>query len=422
MAARKQLSRQEADEDPVTFCDVVARFSEDEWKLLHLWQKDLYRNVMKEIHKVLITLGDSVITSDNILRVDEEFELDSVKPCVSEDGGSSTDPTLAPDVKPPLTSIGINEEGETYHMGVQEYQRGESPEVKPPVAPIGFNEEGETYRIGSQPYRRGEYLELKPAVAFTGIKEEEETPPIGIQDYPRGESSNSLGNRNKNGKRKGSISLKHHVSESFCKSVTKKSEVYVAQIDQERRISATHMQPGSDCKISVETPAHWQPNSTEHTSLNACQTAEFVQRSEPFYISDTKARNNITPYESNTQQNCEPQNEKTDPTINYHVRRQPPRVKRHPCAECGKKFTSISSLIKHERVHTGERPFHCEICGESFNQLGALHRHQKRHTGERPYPCYVCGKRFSRKDTLLGHQKTHSKAQQNSELNILEID
>ncbi|KAJ1173425.1 hypothetical protein NDU88_005260 [Pleurodeles waltl] len=260
MAARKQLSRQEADEDPVTFCDVVARFSEDEWKLLHLWQKDLYRNVMKEIHKVLITLGpliatsvfslkpikpkkkeglcpqelcegdrinpfsgDSVITSDNILRVDEEFELDSVKPCVSEDGGSSTDPTLAPDVKPPLTSIGINEEGETYHMGVQEYQRGESPEVKPPVAPIGFNEEGETYRIGSQPYRRGEYLELKPAVAFTGIKEEEETPPIGIQDYPRGESSNSLGNRNKNGKRKGSISLKHHVSESFCKSVTKKS-------------------------------------------------------------------------------------------------------------------------------------------------------------------------------------------------------
>lgn len=457
MAATKQLSRQDADEDPVTFCDVVARFSEEEWKLLQLWQKDLYRNVMKEIHQVLIALGpliatsvfslkpkkkeglcprdiqdlyegdrvnpfsgDSILISDKVLRADEEFDLDSMKPCGSEGEESSTGPSLASDVKPLPTSIGINEEGESYHMGAQEFQRGERPEVKPPVSPIGINEEGETYPIGSQEYQRGEYLELKPPVAFTGIKEEEEIPPIGIEDYQRGESSNSVGNRNKNGKRKWGISLKHHVAASLSKSTTKKSEVNVAHVDQER-ISATHMQPGSDCKMSVETPAHWQINSTEHT-FNACQTAPYVQRSEPFYIPDKRSRNDIAPYESNPLQNCEPQNEKTDPPISYRVCRQPPRVKRHPCAVCGKKFTSISSLIKHERVHTGERPFHCEICGESFNQLGALHRHEKRHTGERPYPCNVCGKRFSRKDTLLGHQKTHSKAQQNSELHILEID
>ncbi|XP_069087558.1 uncharacterized protein [Pleurodeles waltl] len=375
MAARKQLSRQEADEDPVTFCDVVARFSEDEWKLLHLWQKDLYRNVMKEIHKVLITLGpliatsvfslkpikpkkkeglcpqelcegdrinpfsgDSVITSDNILRVDEEFELDSVKPCVSEDGGSSTDPTLAPDVKPPLTSIGINEEGETYHMGVQEYQRGESPEVKPPVAPIGFNEEGETYRIGSQPYRRGEYLELKPAVAFTGIKEEEETPPIGIQDYPRGESSNSLGNRNKNGMRTGGISLKHQIATSLCKLAPKKSEVNVAHIDQERRISASHIRSGSDCEMSVEAPAHWQIDSTEHTPFSVCQAAPCVRRSDTYNISERRVRNDITPCKSNPLQLCKPytsKSEKIDRTISYPGRRQPPRVKRHACTVIG---------------------------------------------------------------------------------------
>uniref|UniRef100_A0A8C5MI91 KRAB domain-containing protein n=1 Tax=Leptobrachium leishanense TaxID=445787 RepID=A0A8C5MI91_9ANUR len=41
----------------VTFHDVAACFSVEEWGSLEEWQKELYRNVMREIHTALRALG-----------------------------------------------------------------------------------------------------------------------------------------------------------------------------------------------------------------------------------------------------------------------------------------------------------------------------------------------------------------------------
>ncbi|XP_060007167.1 zinc finger protein 786-like [Lagenorhynchus albirostris] len=90
------------------------------------------------------------------------------------------------------------------------------------------------------------------------------------------------------------------------------------------------------------------------------------------------------------------------------------RLRRHggerplSCGECGRGFGHPCKLREHLRVHSGERPFGCPECGKSFHLKGILKAQERTHSRERPFQCAECGKGFTRPSKLAEHFRVHS--------------
>lgn len=80
------------------------------------------------------------------------------------------------------------------------------------------------------------------------------------------------------------------------------------------------------------------------------------------------------------------------------------------CSLCGRTFSLRGNLLRHERIHRGDKPFRCRFCNKAFIQRTDVLAHERVHTGEKPFACQFCGKRFPRRSTMKEHEKSFCRA------------
>ncbi|XP_052562399.1 zinc finger protein 93-like [Culex pipiens pallens] len=91
--------------------------------------------------------------------------------------------------------------------------------------------------------------------------------------------------------------------------------------------------------------------------------------------------------------------------LTKHCRNAHPEQNRLVCAECGKLFSSASTLRQHREIHRDVRKFRCTYCEQTFAQRTPLKNHiRNKHTGEKPFSCETCGKPFSDSSVYYRHR------------------
>ncbi|CAK1580547.1 unnamed protein product [Parnassius mnemosyne] len=81
---------------------------------------------------------------------------------------------------------------------------------------------------------------------------------------------------------------------------------------------------------------------------------------------------------------------------------------RHACSYCPMRFVQRSNMLRHERRHTGERPYACPHCPRTFADKGACNSHVRTHSKETSFACVYCGQTFVQKSKLTYHIRKHT--------------
>ncbi|XP_041660476.1 zinc finger and BTB domain-containing protein 38 [Cheilinus undulatus] len=80
--------------------------------------------------------------------------------------------------------------------------------------------------------------------------------------------------------------------------------------------------------------------------------------------------------------------------------------RRYHCSVCKRVYVTLSSLKRHENVHSWQRAYPCHYCNKVFALAEYRTKHEIWHTGERRYQCIFCLETFMTYYILKNHQKS----------------
>ncbi|XP_078504827.1 uncharacterized protein LOC144763258 isoform X2 [Lissotriton helveticus] len=359
---------QDSHKAQVTLHDVAAYFSEEEWKLLQEWQKELYKNVMNEIHQALISLGPLIASSVYSLRVKGKEDLCHVDKRDNDRSHRANPFTSATEV----ISVVIKDEEVEDQEDVATRKNMTSSTAPDPVITSVFslNEKPrDEMNFHEEPEPEEENI-ADPVITFVCSLSNEPEDEINFQEEPVADCR-TMGNDLMVENVSTEDSMNCVETRAPGKALLEKGKFMMFEISQKGTYSSS--------------PLFSEMSENHREKINT--------QGESGYSKALKFKRNPESHKSNRKINL----------IKYQKTRTGPRS--YQCTECGKAFTCKTHLVRHQTKHTGEKPYQCDECEKSFTQKGSLTIHQRIHSGEMPYPCLECGTSFREKKHLMGHIK-----------------